>query len=140
MIATTILALTTLFFIATTVVAVKQKMTAEEDRDKAFALADAAGRRLDSAKATVTPLVWAWDVVENSVAGGTPSVQKLRHYLVNAFSSIQQATDLDDLDMAEVMETVPEPPRRLPRYPQVPPYLASPADVANIPPMPEAGR
>lgn len=136
----TVLAVTTALFLATTVVAVHQKMKAEEARDEAQKEAGDASVRLQSAAQAVVPLTWAWDVVESSVAGETPSVQKLRHYLVNAFTSLQLALDRDDLAMTEAMESVPEPPRRLPRYPQVPPYLASPADVANVPPMPGSDR
>lgn len=137
-----ILAVTTAFFLATTFLAVHQKMKAEEARDEAVKAATAAHLRLNHARSTVAPLAWSWDIVEaGSLDGLLPvAVTRLRHFLVSAFSSIQQAADMDDLAMAETMERVPEPPRRLPRYPQVPPYLASPEDVANIPPMPEAGQ
>lgn len=136
-----ILAVTTAFFLATTFLAVHQKMKAEEARDDALAVANDATFRLNRAREAIAPLSWAWDVVETMTGGvGGTVATKLRHYLVSAFSSIQMAADLDDLGMAETMETVPEPPRRLPRYPQVPPYLASPADVANIPPMPGSGQ
>lgn len=136
----TILAATTALFLATTFVAVHQKMKAEEARDEAEKEALAAVGRLGSAHAALVPLTWSWEILEGGRLPTGGDVTKLRHHLVNVFSTLQVALDQDDLAMAETMATIPEPPRRLPRYPQVPPYLASPEDVANVPPMPEGGR
>jgi len=126
-----VLALTTALFLATTAVAIQQKQKAEEDLDDAEMRAAHAHELLDHATDAIEPLAWAWDVVESSVAGETPSVQKLRHFFIGAFRSVQAAAGLDDLEMADVMARVSEPPRRLPKYPQVPTYLASPEDVAR---------
>lgn len=73
----------------------------------------------------VVPLTWAWIEGQDD--------PRLRHALIAAFSEVQAILAVEDVEMADRIEAAPEPPRRLPRYAPVPPYLATPEDVAGVP-------
>lgn len=92
----------------------------------------------DSIRSTLIPLVWALDEADpdrgdlNRDARGLQV--RLRYYLHQAIVEVQTALGEDDMKMSETIVQVRDvlPPRRLPRYPQVPPYLATPEDVAHV--------
>lgn len=90
-------------------------------------LRNEAKRRAAALTEVVTPLSWAWDEF------GAEGDSRLRHHLTQALVTVQGGLAADDVEMTDRMAEVPDAPRRLPRYPQVPPFLATPEDVAQVP-------
>lgn len=111
-------------------------------RDLALELAEAkadadanafeVARLTQHAEDVLVPLTWAWDW--DPAGAASPHQARLRAYLVACYLEVQKMVLKDDVEMADVMveaRTHPQP-RRLPTRPQVPPFLASPADVAGV--------
>lgn len=94
-----------------------QALRAEKERDIArFALAQ-----------MIVPLVW----MERADLA-SPQGQRLhRSALLQVFGMAQAGLGETDAEMGERVEVVAEPPRRLPKYPIIPPWIASPQDVAS---------
>lgn len=138
---TIVLGILAVLFLATAGLAVHRQQEAEKALDDAWEHAADLERQLRATAGMVDPLTWIWNHVETrTFENMVEESHVVRHHLVNAFVSLRLALDLDDEEMAQVIEMAAEPPRRLPRYPQVPPFLASPEDAAQIPPMREGGR
>ena len=76
-------------------------------------------------RSMVTPLAW--------VHLSNVDDRLVRHGAAAAFEAVRMGLALDLDEMGGLMSEVPDPPRRMPRYPQVPPYLARPEDVAQVP-------
>lgn len=88
-------------------------------------------RLTQHAEDLLVPLTWTWDFLGDRNVLGEDG--RLRAYLVACYIEVQRALLKDDVEMTDAMveaRTHPQP-RRLPVRPQVPPFLASPADVAG---------
>lgn len=92
-------------------------------------------RLTQHAEDLLVPLTWTYDAVTGSAPGSIAvHPDRLRHYLVACYIEVQRALLKDDVEMTELLgaaRTQPQP-RRLPSRPQVPPFLATPEDVAGV--------
>lgn len=76
-------------------------------------------------------LVWAFRETE-----GRP-----RYFVGKALAEVQNALTYEDLQMGDLMTQVTDPPKVIPTRPVLPPWIASPDDIARpgwpgIPPVP----
>jgi hypothetical protein len=138
---------TTALFIATgfcLIVTVRKKEAAEQEAfDRAWerdAYLDQRDEAWAALRGLAVPLGWAYAM--NEQAGPTVdigAVRRFRQYLASIYSYVQMGLTYTDVQMAELRDecALADAPRRMPRYPQVPPYLATPEDVARVGLSPE---
>lgn len=103
---------------------VQERHLADVDLQRLAAKVEA-DRLTEAVVEVLTPLTWAWEEF-----GDEP---RLKHHLTQALVTLRAGLGADDVEMADRMASVPLAPRRLPRYAQVPPFLATPEDVASVP-------